>query len=365
LLLNGFRMGCLTGVVTEEDWSENADLIALKSYYVAQGKALTVDYNSDRYSFDERVAVFSFDDGTTTDLTVTKPLFDSFGLKCTFYINGYSIESEDHMTWDQVLSLHNDGYDIQCHGYRHYDETTLTEQQLKDNMTLNDTAFVNNGLPSPSHHAYTYYRQNASVRQTVGDYRFSCRGAGDENDGLNNNYYFVWKASIPHRLQNVGVDLTSQSMLNDFKVKTDLSLERKTHLMLSCHSSDFDPEILGEAIEYLIDKGFRIVTMKDYWIEFSDDFVLKTPTNLISEWIDPNAHLEWTDNSGGKAKTQIWVSVDGGEYVIDTTVNAGIIEYNYATTIGHTLNFKIRTIAEENFNGNISNYSNISILDTE
>ena len=105
--------------------------------------------------------------------------------------------------------------------------------------------------------------------------------------------------------------------------------------------------------------------MKDYWIEFSDDFVLKTPTNLISEWIDPNAHLEWTDNSGGKAKTQIWVSVDGGEYVIDTTVNAGIIEYNYATTIGHTLNFKIRTIAEENFNGNISNYSNISILDTE
>jgi len=55
---------------------------------------------------------------------------------------------------------------------------------------------------------------------------------------------------------------------------------------------------------------------------------IPAPTGLTLTLISGGVKIDWTDNSGGTAQTEIWARSDGGTSVLLTTKNAGIVTHN-------------------------------------
>lgn len=274
----GGGMGTVTGVLTEGVWSENADIVGLKSAYTSAGKTLTLTYNSDEtfglYTFDEKIAILTIDDAPITDLTIGKPVLDKYNVKPTIFVIGSFIGNPAYLTGMQLKSLQDEGWDIQCHGYTHADETSLTEAQLGAEMTNNNNAFISNSLISPTIHAYPGYDNNASVQAIVADYRDIAR-AGSGSFGTWN---YVYKNANKMAFTACFADVRTPLNLFTLKHKVDAAIEKKGVLILSLHSPQagygYDPDLLDELIDYIKNtKGFTIMTMKEFWTEYGDEFI--------------------------------------------------------------------------------------------
>jgi peptidoglycan/xylan/chitin deacetylase (PgdA/CDA1 family) len=69
----------------------------------------------------QRAAVITMDDGYRTVYSEAWPVLRSFGFPFTVFLYTRATEEGwgDHMTWEQVLELQEDGVDFQDHGYAH------------------------------------------------------------------------------------------------------------------------------------------------------------------------------------------------------------------------------------------------------
>ena len=105
------------------------------------------------------------------------PRLDAHGFKGTFYtISGAVSTLETYLTWADLISMHNNGHDIQCHSADGSGLSTLTAEQIRVKMETVNTDFAANGLPTPIHHAYPGGAHNATVDATVAEYRLTGRG---------------------------------------------------------------------------------------------------------------------------------------------------------------------------------------------
>lgn len=127
-------------------------------------------------SFDKGKLVFAWDDATATSKAgIDEQIAKSVG--ATIFVVGDLVGDAAYMTWAELQAYNAAGVDIQCHGYTHTNFTTLTEEQVLQQLTDNNNIFTTNSLPSPVHLAYPYGGNNASVRGWVATLRSSARGA--------------------------------------------------------------------------------------------------------------------------------------------------------------------------------------------
>jgi len=276
LILNmgGDDMGVIEGEIVEDVWQENSEITNLKAHFTDAGKTLTLTYNSDEYSFGVNVGILTFDDGPLTDLSIGVPILDKYSIKGTFYIIGSRIGNPSILTWEQVKSMEDNGHDMQCHTYSHPHLTTLTEAQIRDEMTNNNTAFSNNSITAPISTAYPYYDNNELVRATVADYRDISR-AGSGAIGIRS---FVFKDSDIRAIEATLCDITTEEQLQKAKDTIDACVRRKGIFVFSLHSPyadyGYDPDLLDELLDYAINtKEMTIMTIKEFKTAHGPDFV--------------------------------------------------------------------------------------------
>jgi len=271
--------GDVTGVITEEVWSENADIVGLRASFASAGKTLTITYNSDEfgdaYKFSESIAIFTFDDVRTGDLTFAKPLFDSLGIKFTSFIPGGRIgTSSSWLSWVQIKLLSDAGYDMQCHGFTHDREELMSEEELRQQMTDNNAAFVAAGLPAPIHHAWPLTTTSEAAQAIVADYRQTARGGPS---GFN-DYAFIFKNDNKMNLPGVYVDIVSEDHLIMAKHLVDAAIEANAAILLWGHATlagyGYNETYMRELVEYVVvTKGMTVMTMKAFWEEYGDEFI--------------------------------------------------------------------------------------------
>jgi len=73
--------------------------------------------------------------------------------------------------------------------------------------------------------------------------------------------------------------------------------------------------------------GFGFSAALGTLLNLSDDVI---PVVSLS-WVDDYLKIDITDNSDGAAETQIYASTDGSAFELITTLDAGIITYNYSS----------------------------------
>lgn len=96
-----------------------------------------------------------------------------------------------------------------------------------------------------------------------------------------------------------------------------------------------------------IDPGVAIILIENT-IDIESPYQnndIDPPSNLSIKWIDDYARITFDNNSVG-AKHQIFESVNGGNYSLVTTTDAGVAIYNYNAWQNARINFKIRAVTD-------------------
>ena len=154
------------------------------------------------------IAVITFDDHNESDLTYAYPKMSEKGWAGTSYIIPSRMAPWDHkMSEAQIVELHNNGWDVQCHSESHGNFTEMTEQEIKDEMTSVNTFFEELNIPLPKHFAYPFGARNDFTDSVVADYRKTYRGT-----------FYSYKSYFPGKLQpliyGLPMDATTESDYN-------------------------------------------------------------------------------------------------------------------------------------------------------
>jgi peptidoglycan/xylan/chitin deacetylase (PgdA/CDA1 family) len=93
----------------------------------------------------ERVVVLTFDDASRSHATFVAPLLKKYGFGATFFIcefpPDFATDKTKYMTWKQIRSLHDMGFEIANHTRTHTHVDKMSKCELIDAEMMS----VNNG----------------------------------------------------------------------------------------------------------------------------------------------------------------------------------------------------------------------------
>lgn len=206
------------------------------------------------YELNEPLVVISFDDATETDYTIAYPELKKRGLKGTSYVTTSFVGRKGYLSWDQLRSLSDDGWDIQCHSYQHLELPSLSDEELRYQMERVNTDFLNNGLERPKHHAYPRGLTNERVQGILSEYRKTLRQTGAYKQHLNS-----YESIDPLALKAVSIDnMTSIDDLSRVKEVITYGYHTKRIIILYGHQ-------IVEKIE-----DYPYVIRLEYFLEILD-----------------------------------------------------------------------------------------------
>ena len=97
---------------------------------------------------------------TRANTQMPKPILDKYGFKATFYVVCNYIENgKNHMTWDQIESLHKDGQDIGSHTMNHDDLSKMSEKEIEFEVGKSKECLLDHGI-NPVSFAYPFISGN-------------------------------------------------------------------------------------------------------------------------------------------------------------------------------------------------------------
>lgn len=224
---------------------------------------------------DEPLLCLTFDDGYKTDYTFVYPEMVSRGMRGTTYVVGYYTDYiSKYMTSAELLDLHQNGWDIQCHTFDHPYLSTLTPSLVHKQMRDNDNKFKAIGLPLAEHHAFPYGAYNHDTRKVISNYRKSQRATAGTVPSV--------QSLDEIDLTKIGAqiaDIETVAKYNEIKVLLDQAIEENKVLVLYWHEmTESKKAFFTQFLDYAVSTGIRTVTHKELyeiikWRNFDYKFI--------------------------------------------------------------------------------------------
>lgn len=218
----------------------------LKSSKLLQIAALT---NANTFYSPRGIVTFIFDDGFKTDLNVAFPLFQSKGVVAASAVVPDTVGDANMMTWSDLNTLQNAGWEIMNHSKAHIGFNILNPQQLDDAIriakdTLNARGFVAENF------AYPGGVNNDTIRAITRRYHRSGRGIGR---GVND-------ATI-HQYSLMAIDADDHTQLASHISYLDSAKAKAGWVIYYFHSINFnDSAAIATLIDSAVAKGLNILT---------------------------------------------------------------------------------------------------------
>jgi len=101
-----------------------------------------------------KVIILAFDDSPKSQFTLAKPVLDKYGYKgsfftvCTFVDKGSSGVDKSRMTWQDIKTLQQQGYDIESHTMTHTDLNAKSPQALEYEIGGSKQCLLNHEINS-------------------------------------------------------------------------------------------------------------------------------------------------------------------------------------------------------------------------
>ena len=224
-------------------------------------------YNKIRINTSERlysspVVTFVDDDGTSNFLTLTKPIFDKYGIKASIGVIPSKVDTKGYMTLDELKSLQDDGYSMLSHSYTHdaniYKPSVVDANPISDNVILEDYRkcyeyMVKNNFNGADTIVYPWggFTNSGRYKNLARTYFNNGLNAGDGgiNNELNDNMYL-------NRLF-----INKNTNIQTYKTAIDNIVTSGGWLILGSHSNtnEIDISHLEEIINYIKSKNILIL----------------------------------------------------------------------------------------------------------
>ncbi|HZB16555.1 MAG TPA: polysaccharide deacetylase family protein [Nitrososphaeraceae archaeon] len=270
-----------------------------------------------------KAVILTFDDGYKSQYTNAKPILDKYGYKATFYIVCNNVgggERQVHpnvkMTWEDIIALYNEGYDIGSHTMSHDDLDGLSEKGIEYEVGGSKECLVDHGI-IPTSFAYPLNTgaQNAAVVNTVAKYydiartandplmylhcvgfkeeeeassQTDCRTFSDDGELTFANRYSIMGWS--HDAERRDNSYSDSEMLDRFIEVVNSQSTYNTDGTINAipiiiwhridNSGVGDPEqyattidLFEKEIKYLHDNGFKVLTMKDLGYDENSNYL--------------------------------------------------------------------------------------------
>lgn len=116
------------------------------------------------------IVTFQFDDGYASIVTKALPIFAAAGKKAVAAVVTDLIGTGGRLSSAQILTLHAAGWDIASHSKTHADPITLSEAQLRDELSLSRAAIRTIIGTHQEHFAWPYSCPGETFRQICRQY---------------------------------------------------------------------------------------------------------------------------------------------------------------------------------------------------
>ena len=114
----------------------------------------------------ERLVVLTFDDSSRSHFTVARPILKKYEFGATFFVTEgltYRENPAAYMTWDEIRTLHDDGFEIGNHLKNHMGVNSQNVGQLEDELDWIDERCAEHGITKPVSFAWPgcFWHENA------------------------------------------------------------------------------------------------------------------------------------------------------------------------------------------------------------
>ena len=276
--------------------------------------------SSDIKNANNKAVILTFDDGPKSQYTNAKPILDKYGYKATFDIICNDVGDNGYLTWEDIIALYNEGYDIGSHTMSHDDLDSQSDKGIEYEVGGSKECLFDHGI-NPTSFAYPTNTgaENTAVVNTVAKYYDIARTANDplmylhcdgfkEGDGGgeeessqtdcrtfsdNGQLTFVNRYSImgwSHDAERKENSYSDPQMLDRFIEVVNSQSTYNTDGIIDAipiviwhridNSGEGDPEsyattidLFEKEIKYLHDNGFKVLTMADLGYDENSNYL--------------------------------------------------------------------------------------------
>ena len=119
----------------------------------------------------ERVVVLTFDDASRSHATFVAPLLKKYGFGATFFIcefpPDFATDKAKYMTWGQIRSLHDMGFEIANHTRTHTHVDKMNRPELIEELAYIEDRCAEYGIAKPVSFAYPAYDTHPTALEVL------------------------------------------------------------------------------------------------------------------------------------------------------------------------------------------------------
>ena len=95
-----------------------------------------------------KVAILTFGDGWKSQFTNAKPILDKYGFKASFFVTCTKVGKPTKMSWQDLITLHDQGHDIESKTMTEPILTNVSADQLNFEVGQSKQCLLNHGINS-------------------------------------------------------------------------------------------------------------------------------------------------------------------------------------------------------------------------
>uniref|UniRef100_UPI00260F3727 polysaccharide deacetylase family protein n=1 Tax=uncultured Methanomethylovorans sp. TaxID=183759 RepID=UPI00260F3727 len=259
--------------------------------------------------------ILTFDDGFKSDYDIVYQELTDRNMRSTHYIIANKVgEDETRMSWNDIKTMSDAGFDMECHSYTHPELIKNSSNEIIQQMVNVNNAFVSHGLPAPRHTAYPFGEYNDNVISVISSYRDSGRVVSWQN----NAYYPVDSLKKPYELPCYPTDFNNTIAEIDKAIAGNYTLILGFHEITEIRSGTYEMSIseFESILDYIESKNIPTQTIAEY---YDKTFQIPNVAPIASiDEISPNPANEGDfvyfkgngTDVGGAIKAYLW-TIDG------------------------------------------------------
>jgi peptidoglycan/xylan/chitin deacetylase (PgdA/CDA1 family) len=223
----------------------------------------------------DKLVVLTFDDSKASHFTVVRPLLKKYGFGATFFITeGFTFRTnkDDYLTWQQIATLHEDGFEIGNHTRDHLAVSKANLPRVKEQVDAITAQCEAHGIPPPTSFAYPGNTIDPDALEILAGlgFRFARRGGAPEYPyAEGNGVAYEPGRDHPLLLPSAG-DARPAWTLDDLKRATSQAANGRIAILQFHGAPDVEHpwvhtprERFEEYMKYLHDERFKVVALRD------------------------------------------------------------------------------------------------------